>query len=275
MESLFRCPICRAPLTREERRYVCPQNHSFDLAAAGHTHLLPSNKMHSLNPGDDKAMAAARNRFLSGGYYAPLARRLAELALVYTPAAPTIFDSGCGEGYYTAGILHALQADGRAPRMAGIDISKECLRRAAKRERGIEFAVASAYDLPFADESGDFLLNCFSPLALSEFRRVLKPGGVFAYVVPGARHLYEMKEILYEEPYENEEKETPYEGFSYLGIEPVDERIHLPDPETVRDLFTMTPYFWKTPREGRERLEQKPELDVTISFRVHLFRKEA
>ncbi|MBE6935587.1 MAG: methyltransferase domain-containing protein [Ruminococcaceae bacterium] len=273
MESLFRCPICREPLTREERRYLCPRNHSFDLAAAGHTHLLPSNKMHSQNPGDDKAMAAARNRFLSGGYYAPLAWRLSELTLRYTGEAPVVYDSGCGEGYYTAELLRALQSAGRSPRMAGIDISKECLRRAAKRAREIEFAVASAYDLPFADESGDFLLNCFSPLALDEFRRVLRPGGVFAYVVPGARHLYEMKEILYDAPYENEEKETPYEGFSYLGIESVDERIHLPDPDTIRALFTMTPYFWKTPKEGRERLEAREELDVTISFRVHLFER--
>ena len=71
MESLFRCPLCAAALTREEKRYICPTGHSFDRAAAGYVHLLPANKMHSKDPGDDKGMATARNRFLSGDYYAP------------------------------------------------------------------------------------------------------------------------------------------------------------------------------------------------------------
>ena len=42
------------------------------------------------------------------------------------------------------------------------------------------------------------LLDCFSPLALEEFRRVLKPGGHFFYVVPGGDHLWELKQVLYE-----------------------------------------------------------------------------
>ena len=65
--SLFLCPICGQQLQREKGRYVCPLRHSYDIASAGYVHLLPANKKHSLVPGDDKQMAAARNRFLSGG----------------------------------------------------------------------------------------------------------------------------------------------------------------------------------------------------------------
>ena len=79
--------------------------------------------------------------------------------------------------------------------MAGIDISKFILRLAAKREKRVEFAVASSYHLPVADASIDLLLNCFSPLALDEFRRVLRPGGAFLYVVPSAMHLWEIKKV--------------------------------------------------------------------------------
>lgn len=80
--------------------------------------------------------------------------------------------------------------------------------------------MASCYHLPFADETADLLLDCFSPLAIDEFRRVLKPGGHFLYVVPGADHLWELKRVLYDAPYPNEEKETPYEGFTYEAIVP-------------------------------------------------------
>lgn len=94
MESLLRCPLCAQPLDRQDTRYLCPRGHSFDRAAAGYVHLLPANKLHSKDPGDDKAMAAARNRFLSGGYYDPLRDALTRLALAYAPDRAQILDAG-------------------------------------------------------------------------------------------------------------------------------------------------------------------------------------
>ncbi|MCD8051507.1 MAG: methyltransferase domain-containing protein [Clostridiales bacterium] len=274
MESLLRCPVCARSLERETGRYVCPARHSFDVAAAGYVHLLPANQMHAKVPGDDKAMSAARNRFLSGAYYRPLRNCLEELSVAYTGSAPAVLDSGCGEGYYTAGIYQALTAAGKAPRMAGIDLSKFSLRWAAKREKNVEFVVASAYRLPVADETIDLLLNCFSPLGLDEFRRVLKPGGVFLYVVPGPRHLWEMKTVLYDHPYENREERTEYPGFVYEEIRQVRSRITLPDRQTIHDLFQMTPYYWKTPRAGAERLERLETLETEISFDIHVLRRQ-
>ena len=164
---------------------------------------------------------------------------------------------------------------GKSPRLAGVDLSKHALRRAAKRVPDGEFAVASVYHLPVADGVADLLVDCFSPLALTEFWRVLKPGGWFLYVVPGARHLWELKQVLYDRPYPNEEKQTPYPGFAYRAIQEVDFTAHLPDPQTIQDLFQMTPYFWKTPKEGAARLAALPSLDTTVSFRVHVFQKNA
>ena len=196
--SLFRCPVCGAPLERGERACVCPNRHSYDLAREGYAYLLPPNQKHSAAPGDDRQMAQARREFLSKGYYEPLLNTLCCRILSLCGQTPAILDAGCGEGYYTAGIFRRLKDAGRAPRMAGTDISKFILRSAAKREKGVEFAVASSYHLPLADDTVDLLLDCFSPLALAEFRRVLRPGGAFLYVVPGARHLWELKEALYD-----------------------------------------------------------------------------
>ena len=273
MTSLFRCPICGAPLRREDRSYLCPNRHSYDISKEGYTHLLPANQKHSTAPGDDKLMAAARRDFLSKGYYSPLLKTLCSQILSLSGETPVILDNGCGEGYYTAGIYQALLAAGRSPRMAGIDISKFILRYAAKREKDIEFAVASSYHLPVAEESVDLLLNCFSPLALEEFRRVLKPGGYFLYVVPAAEHLWEMKEVLYDRPYPNEEKETPYEGFAYQAIVPVGDTITLENQADIQALFGMTPYAWKTPKAGKDRLAALDSLTCRIAFRIHIFQK--
>lgn len=163
MESLFRCPLCAQPLDREDRRYHCPQGHSFDRGAAGYVHLLPANQKHAKDPGDDKGMAAARNRFLSGDHYAPLRETLAQLALAHTPDRPVLLDAGCGEGYYSAGLFQTLAQAGKSPRLAGVDLSKHALRRAAKRVPDGEFAVASVYHLPVADGVADLLVDCFSP----------------------------------------------------------------------------------------------------------------
>ena len=134
--------------------------------------------------------------------------------------------------------------------------------------------MASVYHLPVGDAAVDLLINCFSPLALEEFRRVLRPGGVYLYVVPAARHLWELKQVLYERPYPNKEEDIPYDGFSYLEVAAAQAMLDLPDRDTVFDLFAMTPYRWKTPRSGVARLEALDRLAVTASFRVHVFRRE-
>ena len=273
MTSLFRCPVCGAPLDRADRVYRCPGRHSYDIAREGYTYLLPPNQKHSAAPGDDRGMAAARREFLSKGYYEPLLNTLCCQILVLSGDSPVIWDVGCGEGYYTAGIYQALTAAGRSPRMAGTDISKSILRYAARRERGIEWAVASSYHLPAADASADVLLDCFSPLALEEFRRVLKPGGHFLYVVPGPDHLWELKQVLYDRPYPNEEKETPYEGFQYEAVVPVESAVTLPCQADIHALFQMTPYYWKTPKAGAERLAALNTLTTRTSFRIHIFQK--
>ena len=117
------------------------------------------------------------------------------------------------------------------------------------------------------------LTNVFSPLAVEEFARVLKPGGLFCYVVPSALHLWEMKQVLYENPYENPVKLEEYPGFSYLGCREVAGRIHLESSGHIMALFGMTPYAWKTPRAGVERLGQLKTLDTTIGFTLHLYRR--
>ena len=273
--SLFCCPLCAAPLMRDERSYRCPAGHSFDLAAAGYTHLLPPNRKHSKAPGDDKEMVAARSAFLEKGYYLPLRQALEELACALTAPleVPVLLDSGCGEGWYTAGLFHALSAQGKQPRVAGVDISKFALKKAAKRLPQGEFAVASVYRLPLADQSADLITNVFSPLAADEFARILRPGGHYLYVVPSARHLWQMKEVLYPQPYENPAKLEAYEGFTHVDTRPVRYSISMDDPAHWMALFRMTPYAWKTPKAGVQRLAQLPHLDTEIGFDIHVYRR--
>ncbi len=271
MPSLFICPVCGEPLGLEERRYACPAGHSFDVAKEGYVNLLPASQKHSKAPGDDKEMAAARTRFLEGGWYGPLREKLCKLTEENLPTGGVLVDAGCGEGWYTAALSEIVSAKGG--RTAGVDLSKPAVKKAARRCPGAEIAVASVYHLPLAVRSVDLLVDCFSPLAIEEFYRVLSPGGKFLYVVPGPRHLWELKEILYDTPYENEEKVETYPGFGPPEVVGVETAFTLTDPQDIQALYHMTPYTWKTPKEGAERLEGVAALTVTGQFRIHTYQK--
>src|SRR3546814_16844742 len=82
---MLTCPICQAPLSALDNGVVCAANHRFDRARQGYLNLLPVQHKNSRAPGDNQAMVEARRRFLDGGPYAPLARRIAELAAERAP----------------------------------------------------------------------------------------------------------------------------------------------------------------------------------------------
>ena len=112
-------------------------------------------------------------------------------------------------------------------------------------------------------------------LGPDELRRVVKPGGFLLLAVPTPRHLYGMKELLYDAPYENEYRETAYPGFSLVRREAVADTIELTSPALIEALFSMTPYYWKTPPEGCERLRRASSLRTEIGFDFLLYRREA
>ena len=97
-------------------------------------------------------------------------------------------DIGCGEGYNTR-----LLAE-RGARVTAVDISEVFITHAKQHERetplGIDYQIASAVDLPFADSSFNFAVAFMSLMdvpetdrALAEAHRVLRPGGFLQFSI--------------------------------------------------------------------------------------------
>ena len=97
-------------------------------------------------------------------------------------AKMSILDVGCGPGYVS------IAAADRGAVPIGLDFSAEMIAIAKKRSPQIEFRQGDAQNLPFPDASFDRVVANFALLhlanperAMAEARRVLKPGGRFAF----------------------------------------------------------------------------------------------
>ena len=271
------CPVCQTPITTTEDGGVCRKGHRFDRARSGYMHLLPANRKHAKNPGDDKLMVDARRKFLDKGYYRPLADTVIRLAgewLANLPhQTPCVLDAGCGEGYYTTLLYDALCQRGLEPDILGVDISKLALDKAAKRQKAIFYVVASVFHLPVPDACCDLLCSLFSPYCSEEYQRVIRPGGAMLLVIPGENHLWELKQAIYERPYKNQVKPFALEGFTLLDHMQVHDTIYLAEHNDIENLFKMTPYYYKTSEQDQARLLGRGELTTQIEFEVLLYRK--
>lgn len=266
--AYFICPVCGENLSESESRYFCANNHSFDKAKSGYVNLLPNN-LPSGNHGDNKLMISARHSFLEKGYYLPLRDKLCEAIGEIAFENSVVLDAGCGEGWYTKGIFDFL----KNACVLALDISKDAVKIAAKRDKNIKCAVASVFHLPVADESVDVCVSVFSPLCESEFERVLKKGGFFVYVIPRENHLWSLKKALYDEPYKNSVKPYEMEKFSFVKKVSVDGVLKPSSKEDVENLFKMTPYYYKTSQKDAQKLYESEIGEIEYSFEILIFRK--
>ena len=123
----------------------------------------------------------------SSFYDAPLVQRLtyrpehdAVVQALGRPRHQRILDVGCGTGILTARI----KSEFEEAFVVGCDFSRGMLERAALGHSGPDWVRGNALQLPFADATWDVVVSTEAfhwfpdqRVALSEFFRILKPGG--------------------------------------------------------------------------------------------------
>lgn len=263
--NILTCPVCAQHLERFDRIYKCAGGHSFDIAKEGYVNLLKSSKPGD-NKGDNKEMARSRRDFLNKGFYRPLADKITECAERFSAEGDAVLDICCGEGYYTDCVSKCVNR-----RFFGFDISKNMVRLAAKRKNGAEFFVANIASIPVATDSVKFAFHLFAPFHSGEFLRILEKGGVIVTAVPGKKHLYGLKEALYDSPYMNDEREPDHGQLKLIDSMKVSYSVTLGNRDDIEALFKMTPYFYHTPSEGMERLSKLNSLTTEIEFVLYAY----
>ncbi|VAX09100.1 Ribosomal RNA large subunit methyltransferase A [hydrothermal vent metagenome] len=274
------CPIDGERLVSQNRQLVCVKGHSFDLARQGYVNLLPVQHKRTKHPGDSKEMVLARSRFLNSGIYAVVADKLAALSYSHLEgkAISCVLDAGCGEGYYLDYVLNYLKNKDDAVDVSflGLDISKQAIIEAAKRNKQISWLVGTNRQPPLEPNSVDIILCVFGFQSFEGFNKILKPGGKIILVEPGSEHLIELREIIY-----STVKRTPVQNpgkFESLGFllresQPLQLKTGLINNKLINDLLLMTPHFYRASKEGRQAAMQLQTLDLSIDVVFRVFEK--
>lgn len=186
-------------------------------------------------------------------------------------SAPVWADIGCGEGYYTL----AMAQQQKIKSLIAIDISKPAVVTLAKTVKAnqqlwhqhpkstlntdhavIYPIVASAANLPLADQSLDGISSIFSPILPKAFADKLKQGGWLLIAKPDVGHLQSMREALFDEVREHDSDKfltqlEPY--FALRHTHHIEQSLTL-NAEALADLLTMTPYSYRAQPAKREAL---------------------
>ena len=257
------CPVCGKPLEFHQSVARCDGGHCFDIAREGYVNLLRSSKSGDLI-GDDKASARCRRDFLNKGYYRSLQNALCDM---FAQRQGSVLDICCGEGYYTSAL-----GENTNLQLFGFDISREMVRLAAKRGN-CRYFVANLASIPVADGSMDYATHLFAPFQEASFARVLRSGGRLITVIPGRKHLFGLKQALYDTPYENDEQLPSTEELRLIRTMKVSDTILLCSQEDIQAVFRMTPYYFHTSAIDKEKLTVLTELETPVEFLIAEYEK--
>ena len=261
------CPKCGKKLYKTDNSYKCSNNHTYDISKEGYINLLLANQKKQ-NSGDNSIQVNARDTFLNNGFYYELTLKIMQIIKSLNIEKNSyILDSGCGTAYY----LNILNSNLKF-KFIGIDISKNAIKKAAKKNIADLLIVASITNIPILSNSVSLIYNIFSPYDLQEYNRVLINNGYFVNITPNEKHLYEIKDILYEKPYLNTNKFIDSNYFEIMNKNTLTYQKTLKNADII-NLFTMTPYFYKTNETSKEKLFKIDKLEVTFDFNVTIYKK--
>lgn len=276
--SLFMCPLCGKGMSfiGKTNSLLCQNKHNFDLSKNGYINLL----VKQVRGAYDKKLFESRKIIIQSGFFDPLLRVIGELIeenLNTSISKCKILDAGCGEGSHLMGIIANLEKRNICSLGVGIDISKEGIHAASKQYANIIWCVADLSKIPFHNNQFDIILNILSPANYSEFKRVLKTGGLLIKVVPGMKYLIELRDVLFKgtskQTYSNVRVIDHFDdNFGIVHNQQIIYNTCL-NSENAEHLINMTPLTWNVDREKTGKLVTKDIKKITVAFDIVIGQK--
>lgn len=215
-------------------------------------------------------MIMARERVQSAGVFTALSDLLSQVEL--SGPAPLLLDCGAGTGHYLHQLLDT-HPDGRG---IALDLSTAGLKRAARHPRILALAWDLWQPLPLHEDSVDLLIDVFAPRNVSEYARVLRPGGAAVVVTPRQGHLAELRDLGLLGMQGEKLDQLLAQMAPAFGVPESTQRVASTvsvDSDLVADLVFMGPAGHHRPHEElRDQAEVAGVSHITVDLDVSLWR---
>lgn len=264
--GILSCPKCSEELRIEGKSLKCLHGHTYDVSKKGTVNFVLGYGEENYN----MTMLEARERVIREGFFDAMVLAVGEeiyedLEVSGRLAGPVnLLDAGCGDGSHLELIGKYLEGKGVDIRLFGVDISKDGIHIAGRKDNDALYFVADLSHLPFKDRTMDVIVNILSPVNYRDFKRVLKDDGRVYKVVPDQGYLKELRKLYGLAEYHNDEivahlrdNAEVYKERKIRTTENVENYLD--------DLLLMTPMLW-----DREILESGVKLNE-ITIEVELF----
>ena len=204
--------------------------------------------------------------YLNKEYYSFILNKVNDIVSQYNDI--NLLDIGCGVGYYT----YQLKNSNPSFNIYGFDIAKEALSLACRYTKNdINWFVANSKNIPIKDNSIDVVLAMFSFVTPSEIERVLKSDGIVIQLCAGTNHLIELKEEIYSDIKEKEQSNTLL-PFNLIDRQEHTTKITIDNNEDILNLFKMTPHYYKTNEDNKEKIDRIDSLELTIDIVINIYK---
>ena len=265
--DILSCPKCSEALHVKEKSLKCLNGHTYDVSKKGTCNFVLGygEENYNLN------MLEARERVIREGLFDGIIDEVAKSILrdlqekgIEGPV--NILDAGCGDGSHIEMIGKILKDKGVDVQLFAVDISKDGINIAGRKENEVLYFVADLSHLPFHEKSMDVIINILSPVNYKDFKRVLKEDGRVYKVIPDTRYLVELRELYGLKEYHNDEIVSHLKESAKVYEE---EKIlyHVNVEKYLDDLLLMTPMLWE-----RELKDTEFELkEITVETELFTF----
>lgn len=274
MRFEFQCPTCGLPLLQHQasQGFYCANKHHFDRSEQGYWVFTKPQKQKPT--GDSRQQVRAKHFLLESGIFSPLIDRMAMMILSLQKEELSLLDYECAEGFY----LRALSAKlaelthGVNVHYSGVADAENAIFAATKAQTPGVLCLSTLKVLPFADRSIDLVTVIDKPLKGKESVRVLKEQGFMLLVLPGPRHLWQLKEYIYPDLMEKSVQINLPSGLLLKETQSLSFNLSVTGEQALT-LLDMSPYAWRATDKMKHHIQANHFESLEIDFVLVLAQK--
>ena len=243
--DVLHCPKCGSTFTVEGKSLKCESGHTYDISKKGTVNFVLGYGEENYNMN----MLEARERVIAHGFFNEIIKGVCEEIYAHYLASGKegeplrILDAGCGDGSHIEMIGRYFTEKGIDTELIGVDLSKDGISIAGRKDNEVLYFVADLSHLPFQENTFDVIVNILSPVNYKDFRRVLKEDGFCVKVIPDSGYLKELRRLYGMPEYKNHEIVSHLREHAKVLSERKIRAIENVEAY-ADDLLLMTPMLW-------------------------------